>query len=158
MAVGYSIVLWFILASWLRRRLAAGELLLDLGRDRSSLALVLLGSSLLVVVLLAAAGAGPGPDLATTVGGTSCAAYCIVTGSTRTQMRANGIVGGVPLFPHFLEWRRIESYEIAGSVLGLTVRRRWPLLGAYGRHRLNLRLPPAHARAAEDVLRGRVQV
>ena len=151
-AIAYSVVLWCILGGWIRRRRGAGPLLLDLGRDASATALVLLGCVLLLAVGFPLVGAGA-IDPAATIGGLSCAAYCLVTGGTSTQLRTNGLVGGMPLFPHYLEWRRVDSYDISGRVLGLAVWRRWSLPGFPSRYRLNLRLPPRRGAEAEEILR-----
>jgi hypothetical protein len=154
----YAFVLLALVGGFLRRRALAGPVLVDLGRDRHGPTIAALGGGLLVMagIRLASATAGD-PVLTPSAAGPlavslACAVFCVTTGLTPIQMRAGGILGGFPLYPHFLEWTRVEGWEIAGPILAITARGRWSLLGRVWRYKLTVRVPAAQRAAVEALL------
>ncbi len=153
----YAFVVLALVGGFLRRRALAGPVLVDLGRDRHGSTIAALGGGRLAIagIRLAFATAGD-PVLTPSSAGPlalslACAVFCVTTGLTPIQMRAEGILGGFPLYPHFLEWTRVEAWEIAGQILRITARGRWSLLGRVWRYRLTIRVP-AERRAAVEAL------
>lgn len=151
-SLAYSLVLWVIIGAWLWRRAHAGAVVMRLGRDRTGLLVALLGVALIVAALTSAIEA-PGTDLTPWLGGFSCGVYCLISGSTQMQIRERGILGGVPLFPHFLEWERIAGHVLEGTILSVTVKARRQIGHWRHSYQLNFHIPAQHGASVSDLLK-----
>ena len=138
------LAIWGNMALWFRRRRRGGTLLLDLGRSKAQIVsgIILGGLFALFGIRLLTKTPAEVYSLSLAVMMLSISISNLLGGLSRSEVREYGIL----IFPFFVKWEWIESYEWGGRrghTLILRLRRRW------GR---KVRLPGGHKESTEHVL------